>query len=78
MKTNHRRGFKDPGFFRDPSMLKRTRKLSGRVVQAQIGNDFSRGHHGAARAKSGLKKFLRTRERQDGHRLSRDGKWEEP
>jgi len=53
-------------------MLRRTRKLSSSVVQAQIGNDFANGHRGAARAKSGLKKYLRQQERRDGKRISHD------
>jgi hypothetical protein len=66
MKTNHRRNFKDPGSFKDPSMMVRCKRLSNRIVKASLGNDFARGKHGAARSKHGLKQYLRVRERIDG------------
>jgi hypothetical protein len=61
MKTNHRRGYKDDGSFRDPSMMEQSSRISG--VKSSIGNDFHKGHRGAARSKAGLKKFIRTRDR---------------
>lgn len=37
--------------------------LSGRHIGAGIGNDFTDGHRGMARAVKGAKKFVRTRTR---------------
>lgn len=40
---------------------KRQSKLTGETVSACIGNDFSNGHRGMAKAVAGAKKFVRTR-----------------
>lgn len=61
MKTNHRRGFVDPGSFRDRSCTTFQSRISG--VSASIGNDFTNGHSGHAKAVHGAKKFVRTRDR---------------
>lgn len=37
--------------------------LSGRSIGASIGNDYSNGHRGMARAVAGAKKFVRSRVR---------------
>lgn len=37
--------------------------ISGRSLSAHIGNDYSRGHRGMARAVAGAKKFIRSRVR---------------
>ncbi len=66
MKTNHQRGFRDKGSFRDPSMSVFETKLSDRAISTHIGNDFTNGHRGAAKSKAGAKKYLRTRARIDG------------
>ena len=68
MKTNHRRGFKASNH-RDQSMWSGSRRLSDGYVGASIGNDFTDGHRGMAKAKRGAKKFLRNQERLDGKRL---------
>ncbi len=62
VKTNHRRGFIDPGSFRDRS-CKRVAgsKISG--AAAGISNDFTNGHRGQAKAKRGAKKFVRVMDR---------------
>lgn len=39
----------------------RTSLLADRIVGAGIGNDFSKGHRGMAKAVRGAKKFVRTR-----------------
>lgn len=61
MKTNHRRGFVDPGSFRDRSMEKWSSRVSGKGTA--IGNDFTKGHRGHARAVSGAKKYIRQSDR---------------
>lgn len=62
MKTNHQRGFKDPGSFRDRSCeIVARSKLLG--IALCIGNDFTNGHRGHARHVRGAKKSIRTRER---------------
>jgi hypothetical protein len=72
VKTNQRRSFVDPGSFRDYWEPQRTKRLTGEVVWGKnIGNDFTKGHRGAARSKSGLKKYLRVMERLDGKKLCR-------
>lgn len=38
-------------------------ELSGKLFGASIGNDFSNGHRGMAKAVRGAKKFVRTRVR---------------
>lgn len=62
MKTNHRRNFKDRGSFRDRScsIIAKSR-VSGKTTY--IGNDFTKGHRGHAKAVRGAKKFIRTRDR---------------
>lgn len=70
MKTNHRRGFKATNH-RDQSMWSGGRRLSDGYVGASIGNDFTDGNRGMAKAKSGAKKFLRNQERLDGKRVVR-------
>lgn len=73
MKTNHRRGYKDAGSFRDPPMSTLTKRLTDRVAAAaRIGNDFTDGHRGASRAKSGAKAYLRHQERLDGKRQCKE------
>ncbi len=69
MKTNHQRGFKDSGSFRDKSMKKWVKILPAGIgaASASIGNDFVNGHRGHARACSGAKKYLRTRLRRSAH-----------
>ncbi len=62
MKTNHRRSFKEPGSFRDRSCQTIAQsRVSGKSVG--IGNDFTNGHRGHAKAVRGAKKFVRTRDR---------------
>ncbi|HEY9785567.1 MAG TPA: hypothetical protein V6D17_09220 [Candidatus Obscuribacterales bacterium] len=70
MKTNHRRGFvaNTP---RDQSMWGRSKRLSEHAVGVSIGNDFTDGHRGMARAKRGAKKRLRALERLDARRVIR-------
>lgn len=64
MKTNHQRRFVDPGSFRDRAMSCWSSKESG--AQAHIGNDFTKGKRGHARAVHGAKKYLRTKDRKYG------------
>lgn len=67
MKTNHQREFVDEGSFRDPSMTVISKRLQEGMANAKsIGNDFCNGHHGAARAKAGAKKYCRVQERIEG------------
>lgn len=69
MKTNHQRGFKDSGSFRDKSMNSWYKLLPVGlgVVEANICNDFVNGHRGHARACSGAKKYVRTRFRRSAY-----------
>lgn len=62
MKTNHRRGYKARSHT-DNAMWHEARKdpFSGSAVSASIGNDFSNGRRGEAKAKRGAKKFLNSR-----------------
>ncbi len=70
MKTNYQRGFRDDGSFRDRScQMIAVSRLTG--AHAAIGNDFTNGHRGQARAKAGAKKYVRTRDRVFGKRLAR-------
>jgi len=74
MKTNHRRGFK-ANKPRNQAMWGDTMKLaSGRIVGVSIGNDFTDGHQGMARAKRGAKKRLRVLDRLDGKLLVRQAR----
>ena len=64
MKTNHRRGFvakrhTDKAMF----CIGTTAQLSDRTIGASIGNDFSNGNRGMAKAVRGAKKFVRSRAR---------------
>ncbi len=62
MKTNHRRGFTDPGSFRDRScQVVAVSRVSGK--SASIPNDFTNGHRGHARVVRGAKKFVRASDR---------------
>ena len=65
MKTNHQRGYKDEGSFRDPSMVLFSTKLTDRAISTNIGNDFTNGHRGAAKAKAGAKRYLKSQARKD-------------
>lgn len=62
MKTNHRRGF-IAKTHTDKAMQSwgEHSDFSGKVAGASIGNDFSNGNRGMARAVRGAKKFVRTR-----------------
>jgi hypothetical protein len=64
MKTNHQRGFVAKTH-RDSAMFctGATAPLSDRRIGASIGNDFTDGNRGMAKAKHGAKKFVRTRTR---------------
>lgn len=64
MKTNHQRAFVAKNH-RDSAMFGTgaTAPLSDKRIGASIGNDFTDGHRGMARAKRGAKKFVRTRVR---------------
>ena len=68
MKTNHRRGFVDPGSFRDRSCETWTSKLCG--AGASIGNDFSNGHRGHARSVRGAKTHIRHSDRRFNRQLA--------
>lgn len=62
MKHNHRRGYIDPGSFRDRGcQVIAASKITGKV--AHIGNDHTNGHRGHAKAVRGAKKYIRTRDR---------------
>lgn len=75
MKTNHQRGFSDPGSFRDRSCeVIATSKLSGKM--AAIGNDFTNGHRGHAKAVRGAKKFIRSRDRIANKRAAHEAQQE--
>ena len=64
MKTNHRRDFIDSGSFRDRSSETVTRpRIAGGKSHKNIGNDFTNGHRGHARAVRGAKDFVRSRDR---------------
>jgi hypothetical protein len=63
MKTNHRRGFVDPGSFRDRSCEKFGSSKHGAGKVTSIGNDFTNGHRGHARAVRGAKTALRHADR---------------
>lgn len=70
MKTNHRRDFRDPGSFRDRScQVVAQSRVSGK--SASIGNDFTNGHRGHAKAIRGAKKFVRTQDRIANKRATR-------
>lgn len=69
MKTNHGREFKDHGSFRDRSMEAWSSKTSG--AWARIGNDFTNGHRGHARAVSGAKKHIRGADRRYSKAITR-------
>lgn len=73
MKTNHQRNYKDEGSFRDRSCTTLVSKLTGK--EAYIGNDFTDGHRGHAKAVRGAKKFIRSRDRLYHKKLTRN--WEE-
>lgn len=71
MKTNHGRGYKDPGSFRFPDGVY-TRKLTGKVVRTKpvYGKNTPYGGNRATQGqKSAAKKFLRAQERLDGKKL---------
>jgi len=71
MKTNHQRTFKDDGSFRSRScQVIASSRLTGRF--AEIGNDFTNGHRGHAKAVRGAKKFVRSRDRIANKRLARE------
>lgn len=54
-------------------MMERSAKIApGEVAFVWVGNDFSNGRRGEARAKSGAKKRLRALARFAGKRLTRD------
>ncbi|MEK7628219.1 MAG: hypothetical protein AAB421_02240 [Patescibacteria group bacterium] len=62
MKTNHRRGFvakphKDQAMF----ATRATAPIANKSFCTSIGNDFSKGNRGMAKAKRGAKKFVRSR-----------------
>ena len=64
MKTNHQRGFRakshsDNAMF----MTVRVDPLSDTSHAASIGNDFSNGRRGEAKAKRGAKKYVTSRTR---------------
>ena len=60
MKTNHQRGYKDTGSFRqDRGGM--TSRVTGK--SAVIGHDFTDGHRGQARATHGAKKYINSRDR---------------
>lgn len=68
MKTNHRREFRDTGSFRDRSgQIVAKSRLTGKY--GYIPNDFTNGHRGHAKAVSGAKKYVRSRDRQEGKRI---------
>ena len=70
MKTNHNRGFVDEGSFRDPSMMQAVGKgQEATFCSKGIGNDFTNGHRGAARAKHGAKSYVRSQIRKEGKRI---------
>lgn len=73
MKTNHRRGFRGRTDAPRAAMLVRSARIApGEAAAVRVGNDFSQGRRGEARAKSGAKKRLRTLARLAGKRLVRD------
>lgn len=73
VKTNHRRGFRGRTESPRAAMLERRAKIApGEVAVVRVGNDFSNGRRGEARAKSGAKKRLRVLARLAGKRLVRD------
>jgi len=64
MKTNHRRGFRAKNLkTRGLWSGVKVDALSDTSVGASTAGDFSNGHRGEAKAKSGGKKFLRSRVR---------------
>lgn len=71
MKTNHQRNFKANKQPRDQAMWFHSKKLLTKAVAVYISNDFTNGHRGMARAKSGAKKYLRIQERLEGKELIR-------
>ena len=77
MKTNHRRGFRAKPH-RDKAMFGTGRRseYSDVSVGAGIGNDFSKGNRGMAKAVRGAKKFVRSRirfhDRQKTRALKKD------
>ncbi len=66
MKTNYQRGYRANHVSLRGAMLDRSRRLTEHTVYVHVGNDFTNGHRGEARAKRGAKKHLRTQERHDG------------
>lgn len=62
MKTNHRRGYSAPSHA-DKAMQRwhRVSTIADASFGAGIGNDFTNGNRGMARAVSGAKKFVRSR-----------------
>jgi hypothetical protein len=70
MKTNHRRGYVDPGSFREHSCeVIMVSKITGKF--ACIGNDFTNGHRGHAKAVRGAKKYIRSRDRMANKQLAK-------
>ena len=65
MKTNHQRGF----------IAKRDSPRIDLFVRLGLGNDFTNGHRGMARVKSGWKKYQRVRERLEGKVKIQMGHW---
>ena len=73
MKTNHRRGFRGRTESPRAAMLARSAKIApGETAAVRVGNDFSQGRRGEARAKSGAKKRLRALARLASKRLERE------
>lgn len=71
MKTNHQRGFRDDGSFQDRScQAVASSGLTGK--SASIGNDFTNGHRGHAKAVRGAKKFIRSRDRIANKQIARE------
>lgn len=64
MKTNHRRGFVAKKHT-DSAMFSTSAKalVADKSIYASIGNDFTKGNRGMAKAKRGAKKFVRSRVR---------------
>ncbi len=64
MKTNHRRGFKAKRPKKSHGFgIVTTLALSGKVIGAGVGYNFSKGNRGMAKARHGAKKYVRSRER---------------